>query len=131
MRPSASRWFIGFRLLALVLTAGAPALCIADDGHRTIELRDGAPCRQSFALHHGPGVQGESQLADHGRRHVPVDFGYGLFEEGDADPDDPTCEVATDGRRPLDQRPKRVVARRTSCRPTDALRHVGSIVLLI
>lgn len=131
MRPSVSRWFIGFHLLALVFTAGAPALCLADDGHRTIELLPGGPCRQDAARHHGRDVQGESHLADHGCRDVPLDLGYGLFEDGDADPDEPICEVTPDGRRRLDRRPKLAVARYASSRPTEALRHVGSIVLLI
>jgi len=131
MRSLVSRSYIWFQILALVLTAGAPVLCVADDGHMTIESPELTPCRRDFDLHHGPTGDRESDLAAHGCRDVPLDVGSAVSQNGRVVPEMPTCVAATWRRRWLE--PRRVLGaeRCSSSRPSDALGHVASVVLLV
>ena len=62
-----------FLLVALELPAGL-SLCIADDGHSTIELAHAAsPCTSHFQRHHpGAGAVEANHLDDHPCRDIPL-----------------------------------------------------------
>lgn len=131
MRSLVSRSCVWFQVLALVLIAGAPVLCVADDGHMTIESPEGAPCRRDFDLHHGPAGEPEADLAAHGCRDVPLDVGSAVSPNGRVLPEMPTCGAATWYHRWPEQRRVLGAERCSSSHPSEALGHVASVVLLI